>query len=51
MEVKTTKYKWQISILSGLLSVGFLSACNLGNNEMNEPDEVDFRPVRYDRDN
>lgn len=51
MEVKTMKYKWQLSILSGLLSVSFLSACNLGNNEMNEPDEVDFRPVRYDRDN
>lgn len=44
-------YKWQLSILSALLSVSFLSACNLGNNEMNEPNDVDFRPVRYDRDN
>ncbi|MGM0876670.1 MAG: hypothetical protein ACQEWV_18395 [Bacillota bacterium] len=44
-------YKWQLSILSALLSVSFLSACNLGNNEINEPEEVDYRPVRYDREN
>ncbi|WP_026581431.1 hypothetical protein [Bacillus sp. J33] len=45
------KHKWYISILSVLLSVSFLSACNLGNNEMNEQDGVGTRPVRYDRDN
>lgn len=43
------KTKWKISILSALVSMSFLSACNVDNrNELNEQDEVDFRPVRYD---
>lgn len=44
------KAKWKISILSTLLSVSFLSACNLGNNEIIEQEEVDYQPVRYESD-
>ena len=43
------KAKWKISFLSALLSVSFLTACNMGNNEFNEQDEVDYSPVRYDQ--
>lgn len=42
--------KWKISLLSTLISLSFLSACNVDNNEINEQDEVDYRPVRNDRD-
>jgi hypothetical protein len=41
--------KWKISLLS-LLTIFFLSACNVGNNEMNEEDGVDPSPVRYNPD-
>ncbi|WP_249593831.1 hypothetical protein [Peribacillus frigoritolerans] len=44
------KGKWKITILSALLSVSFLSACNAGNNDFNDQEEVDYRPVRNDTD-
>jgi hypothetical protein len=44
------KGKWKITILSALLSVSFLSACNAGNTDFNDQEEVDYRPVRNDTD-
>jgi hypothetical protein len=44
------KVKWKISILSTLLTVSFLSACNMSNNKFNDQNEVDYRPVRYEND-
>lgn len=44
------KGKWKITILSALLSVSSLSACNAGNNDFNDQEEVDYRPVRNDTD-
>ncbi|MCM3112376.1 hypothetical protein [Lederbergia lenta] len=40
--------KGKILILSALLSVSLLSACNTDNNKFNEQEEIDYRPVRYD---
>ncbi|MBA9028440.1 hypothetical protein [Peribacillus huizhouensis] len=32
--------------------MSLLSACNLGNNEVNDQDDgVNYRPVRYEKDN
>lgn len=39
--------KWKITILTALLSVTFLSGCNVDNNEMNQHDGGNYRPVRY----
>jgi len=44
------KGKWKITILFALLSVSILSACNAGNNDFNDQEEVDYRPVRNDTD-
>jgi hypothetical protein len=45
------KDKWKMTILPALLLVSFLSACNAGNNnDFNDQEEVDYRPVRYDND-
>ncbi|MDQ0155047.1 hypothetical protein [Robertmurraya andreesenii] len=38
-----------LTALSATLSLGFLGACGTGNNNLNDDDGVNFRPVRYDR--
>ncbi|KWW21299.1 MULTISPECIES: hypothetical protein [Bacillaceae] len=42
--------KWKITILSSILSVSFLTACNAGNKDFNDREDVDYRPVRYESD-
>ncbi|MFJ5762011.1 hypothetical protein ACIQAA_23410 [Neobacillus sp. NPDC093182] len=42
--------KWKITILITLLSVGLLTACNTEKREsLNQENDVNFRPVRYER--
>lgn len=44
------KNKWMITILSIFLSIGLLTACNPEKRDaLNEDDDVNFRPVRYER--
>ncbi|RBW68489.1 hypothetical protein [Bacillus taeanensis] len=46
------KQKVMFLIMSALLSLSMLSACNLdNNNEINDPEDVNYEPVRYDRTN
>jgi PBP1b-binding outer membrane lipoprotein LpoB len=40
----------KISIISAVLSVCFLSGCNSNKNDVNEQDNVNYRPVRYEND-
>jgi hypothetical protein len=41
--------KWKLTILSAWLTLSFLSGCNADKrNELNEQDQVDFRPITYD---
>lgn len=43
------KNKWIINILTIFLSIGFLTACNTEKRDaLNQDDDVDFRPVRYE---
>ena len=44
------KHKWKITILSAILSICLLSACNVDKRESLNPEkDVDFRPVHYER--
>ncbi|MFS0777216.1 hypothetical protein ABC255_14605 [Neobacillus sp. 3P2-tot-E-2] len=44
------KNKWMITILTIFLSIGLLTACNAEKRDaLNEDDNVNFRPVRYER--
>lgn len=44
------KNKWMITILTIFLSIGLLTACNAEKREsLNQDDDVDFRPIRYER--
>lgn len=43
------KQKLMFLLMSALFSVSALSACNVDNNEMLDPEEVRYEPVRYDR--
>ncbi|RBW68323.1 hypothetical protein [Bacillus taeanensis] len=44
--------KLMFLIVSALLSLSVLSACNLdNNNDMVDPEDVNYEPVRYDRNN
>ncbi|MFB3163451.1 hypothetical protein ABLO26_19040 [Neobacillus sp. 179-J 1A1 HS] len=44
------KNKWKITILSIFLLVGLLTACNAEKRDaLNQDDDVNFRPVRYER--
>jgi hypothetical protein len=45
------KQKLMLLIITSLLSLSVLSACNVDNNEVNDPEDVNFEPVRNDRDN
>ncbi|MDR4947699.1 hypothetical protein [Neobacillus cucumis] len=45
------KNKWQIPIMTTLVSVSFLTGCNDNskNNNINEKIDVDNKPIRYER--
>jgi hypothetical protein len=44
------KNKWMITILTSFLSIGLLTACNAEKRDsLNQDDDVNFRPVRYER--
>jgi hypothetical protein len=44
------KNKWIITILTSFLSIGLLTACNAEKRDsLNQDDDVNFRPVRYER--
>lgn len=44
------KNKWIITILTIFLSIGLLTACNAEKREsLNQDNDVNFRPVRYER--
>ena len=44
------KHKWKITILSAILSIGLLSACNVDKRDsLNQEDDVNFRPIHYER--
>lgn len=43
------KKRLLLTAMSATLSLGFLGACGMGNNNLDNPDDVDFRPVRYER--
>ncbi|KHE71498.1 hypothetical protein [Halobacillus sp. BBL2006] len=46
------KKKLLILTMSLLFSTGMLAACNVDNNEMNEPpQDVNYDPMRYDDNN
>lgn len=38
-----------LTALSATLSLGILGACGTDNNNLNDDDGVNYRPVRYDR--
>ncbi|SDN34163.1 hypothetical protein [Bacillus sp. OK048] len=42
------KPKWKIAVLSVLLSIGLLTACNVDKRDsLNQENEVNFRPIDY----
>lgn len=43
------KKRLLLTAMSATLSLGFLGACGMGNNNLDNPDDVNFRPVRYER--
>jgi hypothetical protein len=45
------KRKFILIIGSMLLSLSVLAACNVDNSDMVDPQDVNFEPVRYDRNN
>ena len=45
------KHKWKITIVSAILSIGLLSACNVDKRDsLNQEDDVNFRPIHYERE-
>ena len=44
------QHKWKITIVSAILSIGLLSACNVDKRDsLNQEDDVNFRPIHYER--
>jgi hypothetical protein len=45
------KPTWKITILTTFLSISFLSGCNTAEKResLNQENDVNFRPVRYER--
>ena len=41
------KKKIIIGALSAVMSLGVLTACNTDQNNVNDPEDVNYRPVRY----
>ncbi|WP_102274973.1 hypothetical protein [Cytobacillus massiliigabonensis] len=42
------KIKLVITVLFAIFSLGLLSACGANNNRMNDTEDVNYRPVRYE---
>ncbi len=44
------KHNWKITFLSGVLTIGLLSACSAEKRDsLNQETDVNFRPIHYDR--
>ncbi|MBP2239484.1 hypothetical protein J2Z40_000037 [Cytobacillus eiseniae] len=43
------KNRLLVSTITAVVSLGFLSACGVDNNRMNDTENVNYSPVRYDR--
>jgi hypothetical protein len=44
------KVNWKISVVSALLSISFLAGCNTNKNDVNNQNEINYHPVRYEND-
>lgn len=45
------KKKRLYTVLSVVFLLGFLSGCGMNNNKMNDTEDVNYRPVRFDQNN
>ncbi|KOP83017.1 hypothetical protein ACFFHH_07040 [Cytobacillus solani] len=45
------KKKLLATVVTAVFSLGVLSACGVNNNRMNDTEDVNYRPVRYEQNN